>query len=151
MGDHTGGEDVALEDFSVTGKAVHTLLDAGAAGIVETDDRGANFHGLVHDFADLQGECLGKGAAEDREVLGENVDQAAVHRAVARDHAVGKEFFLFLAEVGASVLYEHVEFLETAFVKEHQDALARRVFALGVLFFDLVLTSAQTSLFPQGQ
>ncbi|RUP45734.1 hypothetical protein BC936DRAFT_147810 [Jimgerdemannia flammicorona] len=48
--DHAGGHDVALEDIGVAGQGVDTLLNAGAARVIEADDGGADEHGFVHDL-----------------------------------------------------------------------------------------------------
>jgi hypothetical protein len=84
---------------------------------------------------------LGQRAAEDGEVLAEDIDQAAVDRAPAGDHAVAGDFCLH-AEVGAAVLDEHVELLEGALVEQQLDALARGQLALGVLRLDALLAAA---------
>ena len=139
---HAGSEDVALENLGIAGQAVDAFLDTGSAGVIEADDGCADLHGLVHHLADLRGEGFGKGTAEHGEILGENIDQTAVHCAVAGHHTVGEELVLLDAEVHAAVGYEHVELLKAALVEEHQDALARGIFTLGVLFVNLVLTAA---------
>ena len=65
----TAGEDVALENLSVAGEAVHPLLDTGTARVVETDDRCAHLHGLVEHLANLVGDGFGKRTAGNGEVL----------------------------------------------------------------------------------
>ena len=64
-----GGEGVAQEDVGVAAERDDALLDAGAAGVVEPDDRRAVPHGEVHHLADLVGVRLRERAAEDGEVL----------------------------------------------------------------------------------
>ena len=56
LGNHTRCKDIALENLRVTCESVHTFLDASSAGVVEADDRCTDFHSLVHDLADLEGE-----------------------------------------------------------------------------------------------
>ena len=75
---HARGERVAQEDVRVAGEALHALLDARAARVVEADDRRAHAGGQVHDLADLLRVGAGERAAEDGEVLGEDEDLAAV-------------------------------------------------------------------------
>ena len=81
--DDARGADVATEDLAVEPQGDHALLDAGAARVVEPDDGAPDLHREVHDLDDLLAEDLAEGAAEDREVLGEDGDLAAVDRAVA--------------------------------------------------------------------
>src|SRR3989304_2431423 len=63
---------------------------------------------LVHDLADLVGVGLGEGAAEDGEVLGEDVDQAAINLAVAGHHPVARDELLLHPEVPGPVGDQHV-------------------------------------------
>ena len=51
--------------------------------------------------------------------------------------------FLLHAEVVAAMRNEHVELLEAAFVEQHLDAFAGRVFASFVLFVDRFLSAAE--------
>ena len=81
---HARGQRVAQEDVGVAAERGDALLDARAAGVVEADDRRAVLHRQVHHLADLLGVGLGQRAAEDGEVLGEDVDQAAVDRCRSR-------------------------------------------------------------------
>ena len=100
-----------------------------------------DFHGLVHDLADLLGVGLGQRAAEHREVLAEDEHHAAVDRAVARDDAVAEDLVLLHAEVGAAVLDERVPFLEAALIEQQLDAFARRQLAARVLLVDTFLAA----------
>ena len=127
------GQYVLQEDVGVAGETVDALLDPGAAGVEQADDRGAVAQGHLLHLDDLAGVGAGKRAAEHREILGEDVDVAAVDRAPAGDHAVAGDALLLHAEVVAAVLDEHVELLERAFVEQDVDAFARGELALGVL------------------
>ena len=49
----------------------------------------------------------------------------------------------FHSEVGAAVLDEHIEFLETAFVQKEGQTFAGRKLALCVLSVNALLTSAE--------
>ena len=75
-------------------------------------------------------------AAEDGEVLGEDVDQAAVDPAVAGDDAVAGDHLLLEPEVGGAVGDEAVELDEAAFVEQQVEPLARGELALLVLLGD---------------
>ena len=127
------GERVAQEDVRVAPERGDALLDARAARVVEADDGRAHLHREVHDLADLLGVSLGEAAAEDREVLREDVDEPAVDPPVARDHAVAGDLLLGHAEVQAAVLHELVELFEATLVEQDLDALAGRELAFGVL------------------
>src|SRR5260370_41140875 len=67
---------------------------------------------------------LGERAAEDGEVLRENIDKAPVDAAEAGDEAVARGALLVHAEIGAAVAHEFVELFESVFVEETMDALA---------------------------
>ena len=83
-----GGVHVAAEDLAVEPERDHALLDPGAGALVDADDRAAGLDREVHDLDDLLAVDLAQRAAEDREVLGEHADLAAVDGAVAGDDAV---------------------------------------------------------------
>ena len=95
-------------------------------------------HGQVHDFGDFRGVGFGERAAEDGEVLREDVYQAAVDAAIAGDEAVAGRALRFHAEIVGVVADEFVELFEGAFVEQQVDAfagaeLALLVFALAAL------------------
>ena len=114
--------------------------------IVEADHRRADLHRRVHDLADLLRVPLGQRAAEHGEVLGEDIDQPAVDRARAGDHAVAGDLLLLHAEVDAVVLDVHVIFFEAALIEQHLEPLARGELALGVLRVDPLLAAAEPRL-----
>ncbi len=76
---------------------------------------------------------LGERTAENRKVLGENIDDAAIYGAPAGDDAITRDMRLVHTEVRAAVLLEHVEFLEGPFVQQDVDPLTRRQLAAPVL------------------
>ena len=82
---------------------------------------------------DLLRVGLGQRAAEDREILREDVDRPSVDQAVAGDEAVAIDDLLVHAEIAAAVAHQLVELFEGAFVEQQVDALARGEFAFGVL------------------
>ena len=137
------GQHVALEDVGVAGERDDALVDARAAGVVDADHRDADAHRVVHDLADLLGVRLRERAAEDREVLREDEDRAAVDRAVAGDDAVAGHRLAGHVEVGAAVLDEHVPLLEAALVEQQLDALAGGELALGVVGVDALAPAAE--------
>ena len=133
LGDDAGGVDVAAEDLRVQREGDDALLDPGAAGVVDADDRAADAGGEVHDLDDLLAEHLAEAAAEDGEVLGEDAHLAPVDRAVAGDDAVAVGAAVGHGEVLAAVPGQLVELGERARVEQLLDALAGGALALGVL------------------
>jgi hypothetical protein len=133
LGDDAGGEGVAEEDVGVAAERDDALLNAGAARVVQADHGGAVADREVHDLADLLRERLGERAAEDREVLREDVHQPAVDPSVAGDHAVTVHLLLLETEVRRPVRDEAVELDEGPVVEQEVEALAGRQLSLLVL------------------
>ena len=79
---------------------------------------------------------LAERAAEDGEVLGEDVDQPAVDPAVAGHDAVARNHLLVEPEVGGAVGDEPVQLDEAALVQQQVEPLARGELALLVLLRD---------------
>ena len=146
LGDDSAREHVALEHFGIAAEAGDALLDAGAARIVEADDRRADLHRHVHDLADLLRVALGQRAAEDGEILAEDEDQPAVDRPRSGDDAVAGDHRLLHAEVDAIMLDIHVDLFEAAGIEQHRDPLARGQPALLVLAVDPRLAAAERGL-----
>ena len=46
----TGSQDIAKEDIGIAGQRFNAFLNPGATGIVQSDDRGSNRHGFIHDL-----------------------------------------------------------------------------------------------------
>ncbi len=136
---HAGGDRVAEEDVGVARERHDALLDAGAARVVEPDDRDPELEGEVHDLADLLGVRLGERAAEHREVLREDGDLAALDAAEPGDDAVAGDALALHAEVVAAVHDEAVHLLERTGVEEQVEPLARGELARGVLPLDALL------------
>ena len=144
--DDTRSVDVALEDLSVTGEGAGTLLDTGTARVADADDGSANFHGLVHHLADLQRHGLTQGATEHGEVLGVDVDDAAVDGAVTGDDAVAEVLLLVETEIDGAMGHEHVSLFEAAFVEQDGDTFAGSHLALRMLGVDALLAATETGL-----
>ena len=98
---------------------------------------------------DLLGVHLAERAAEDREVLAEHEDLAAVDRAPAGDHTVGERAVVLDAEAVRPVAGEHVELDERAGVEQQVDALAGGELAPLVLAPDRRLVAGRARLFLQ--
>ena len=146
--DDAGRQHVAQEHLAIAAERRHALLDARAAGVEQADDGCAVLQRHVLDLGDLPGVRLAERAAEHREVLGENIDDAAVDGAPAGDHAVAGDLGLLHAELGAAVFDVHVELLERVVVHEQADALACRELAPLVLGIDAHLPAAQARFRP---
>jgi len=85
-------------------------------------------------------------AAENGEVLAENVDQATINRAPAGDDAIAQNLLLVHAEIRLAVDHQRVDLAERAFVEQQLDALAGGQLALGLARGQLVLAAAHVGL-----
>ena len=110
--DHARRHHVALENVGVAGQRVDTLLNAGAARIVDADAGRAVAQRHVHHLADLVRHRQRQRTGRYREVLCEDIDQTSVDRTVTRYDAVAEGVALVHAEIIAAVRHEHVELLE---------------------------------------
>ena len=88
----------------------------------------------------------GQGAAEHGEILGEDIDGAAVDGAPAGDDPVAGDLLVGHAELVGAMFDEHVELLEAALVQQEVDPLPGGQLALGVLRGDAALAAAQLGL-----
>src|SRR5499427_96410 len=136
------GDHVALEHLAIAAERGDAVLDAGAAGIEQADDRRAGAHRHVLDLDDLLRMGFRQRAAEHGEILGEGEDGAAVDGAKASDDAVAGDLGLVHAEVAGPVLDEHVELLERVAVHQQFHAFARGEFPTFMLRVDARLTAA---------
>ena len=112
----------------------------------EPDDGGAVLERQVHELADLLGMHLPQAAAEDGEILREDVHQAPVDGAPAGDDAVGEVLLLVQVEVGGAVDDEGVQLTEGAFIEQQVEALAGGEAAALVLGFNALQTPSQAAL-----
>ena len=76
--DDARGLGVSAEDVSIPVEGVHSFLNAGPARVVDLDERTPRAHGEVHGSADLRRMHLAQRAAQNREILGGEVDEVAV-------------------------------------------------------------------------
>ena len=88
--------------------------------------------------------CGGEGPTENREILRENEDRAAVHQTMTRDHAVTGDRLFLHPEIAAVMFDEHVVFFERSFVDQGLDPFPGRKFAFGVLGIDPFFAAADT-------
>ena len=139
---HAARERVAQENIGVARERHHAFLNARAARIVEPDHGRALAHREVHDLRDLRRVRFGKRAAENGEVLREDVDEPPVDAAVAGDESVARGPLLFHPEILAVVPDEFVQLLERAFIEQQIDALARAELARFVFAFAALRSAA---------
>ena len=140
------GLDIAPEHVRIAAERGDALLDAGPAGIVETDQRSAVLHSQIHDLADLLGMRFAQRAAKHGEILAEHIDHPAFDGAPAADHAIAGDDGLGHAEFGRTVSNEHIVFFEAAGIEQYFQPLAGSQLALAVLGVDALLPAAQTCL-----
>jgi len=133
--DDSAVESVAQKNVGVAGERHDAFLNASAAGVVEADEGRTHFGGEIHNLDDFGGIGFGKRSAEDGEILGEDVDQAAFDAAVAGDEAVAVIFLFGHAKIGGAVGDQFVGFFEGAVVEQEVDALAGGELAFFVLAF----------------
>ena len=91
-------------------------MDAGAAGVVQTDAGHSHLHGFVHHFADFLRHGFRQGTAVYGEVLGEYINQAAIDGSASGNNTVAQILFFLHSEVGATMELEHVHLFKTALV-----------------------------------
>ena len=84
-----------------------------------------------------------KRAAKNREILGENIHQAAIDGAVARHYAIAEVVFFVQAEVFGAVHHKLANFLKRAFVHQQVDPFAGRELAFFVLGINAVLPATK--------
>ncbi len=136
------GEGVPQEDVRVARQGADALLDPRTARVVEPYHGGTHLHGQVHDLADLPRVGFGEGAAEDREVVGEEEYGPAVHAAEPRHDAVARDALSVHPEIAAVVLHQGVGLFEGTGVEEEVHPLARRQLAGLVLGLHALRTAA---------
>ena len=143
-----GGHHVAVEDLGEQAERDHALLDAGAAAVVDPDDRAAGLQRVIHDLDDLLAVDLAERAAEHGEVLAEHADRASVHGPVPGDHAVAVRPVGLDAEVVRPVPGQLVELGERARVEQHVDPFPGGLLAPVVLLGHRLLRAGVHGLVP---
>ena len=123
-------------------EGVDALSDARPARIVDADEGGPDLHCHVHGLADLLRVHLAERAAYHGEILGKDVDEAAIHRAIADDHSLARGLDLGHAEIGASMLDKGVKLDEGTCVDQGLDPFAGGLFTFGMLRRDSFRSAA---------
>src|SRR3546814_16101093 len=80
-------QHVALKHVGIAAERCDALLNASTAAVVEADDRRDDEHRLFRHLADFLGMTLRQLAAENGEILAEDIEDAAVDRPQTGDHA----------------------------------------------------------------
>src|SRR5690606_30475842 len=118
-----------------------TFLDAGAAGVLEADDRSPHLQAHVHDLADLVRHRCAETASEDGEILAIHQDGPPGDGPVAGEHRVSQGAFVFDPETLCLVTNEQIDLVEGTVVEEGLDAFSSGQLALFVLTGDCSLTA----------
>ena len=142
---HSGRQRVAEKNLGVAAEREHAFLDARAARIVQPDDRRAHLHREVHDLDDLRGVGFRERSAENREVLREGIDDAAVDAAVPGNDAIARDDLVGHPEVEAAMCDELVDLFEGVRVEQQVDALARGQLAGRALALEALFAAAELS------
>ena len=132
LGHDAGEQDIGVEHLAVTGKRIHALLDARAAGILERHHGNADLECVQHGAGDLLRLHLAEGTGDHAEILAHHCHLRVADIAGAGNHAIGGQGPAGHAEVGGIVRGMQAEFLEAAGDDQFADALARRKLSLGV-------------------
>src|ERR1700735_2789978 len=142
---HAAGQRISEKNLGVARKRHHALLNSRAPEIVQANYGRAGAHRQIHNFRDFRRVCFGKRTAENGEVLGEDIDEAAFDAAVTGDEAIAWRALHFPAEIGGMVADKLVELFEGAFVEQQVNAFARAEFSLLVLAFATLGSAARFS------
>ena len=81
--------ELAAGDLGIHGQRGHRILDTGAAGVLNTDDRAADLDGHVHDLGDFFAKGHADRAAVDGFIVSVDTHGTAGDAAIAGDHAIG--------------------------------------------------------------
>ena len=116
-----------VEDAPVAVEGYHSLLDAGAARVLETNEWSSHLHRQIHHLGYLVGHHLAEAAPEDREVLGEHEHLASVHGSPPGDDGVSERTIALDSETDGLVPHQRVDLLKGALVEEHLDPFPGRL------------------------
>ncbi len=95
LGNVSGSHRIIIEDFSVSREGVDAFLNAGAAGIVDTDDGAAVFNRHFDGVCYFITVLFAESTADDGKILGVDHDFLSTDRAIAGDNAVVRELAFF--------------------------------------------------------
>ncbi|MBA7568520.1 hypothetical protein ES708_10249 [subsurface metagenome] len=135
LGDNARSPYLGFEQVAVHFQRVHAFLKAGAAGVVEADQRPAHLLGEINSPDFLNAVVFTEGSGHGHEVFGEGDHRPSVDQAVARYYTFRRYLRLVHAEIGGAVLDEQPYLVEGAPVEEIVDSLAGRPLASIVSLF----------------
>ena len=131
------------KDVGIAAERHHAFLNSRATGIVQADDRRSHLHGEIHDLADLLGIGFAERAAENGEVLGEDVNETAIDAAVSGDHAVAGILLLLHSEIEAAMV-TNLSISSKESLSSRSATRSRAVsLAVGLLAFQALLAAAK--------
>src|SRR5258705_4240868 len=118
-------QGVAQENVGVTSQTHHAFLNARAARIVQADNRNADLHRQVKNFADFF--CVGfrEGTTEDSEILGKHNHAPPVYQTIAGNHTITGIELLVETEVLRTMHHEFAKLFKAVLVQQEVDPLAR--------------------------
>ena len=122
---NTRGLNVPFKDFTISRKAINTLLNTCSTRIVQTNYGCAVFDSHVHNFANLLRMCRRYRTAQNSEVLREHIDHATIDGAPSRHDTIASRALIFHAKIGAAVCNKHVKLFKAAFIQQKFDPLTR--------------------------
>src|SRR5262245_59440669 len=79
---HAGGYSVSQKDIGVSSQRHDAFLNPGSAGVIQADNRSPHLYCEIHNLADLLRVRFTEGAAEDSEILGEDVHKSTIDSSV---------------------------------------------------------------------
>src|ERR1043165_8320012 len=109
-----------------------------ATRVVEAHHRRAVLHGEIHHLADLLGVRFGERAAEDGEVLREDIPEPPFDAAPTGHDAVTEHLLIGETEIGGAMRDEAIELDEGPRIEEHVEPLARGHFPFLMLCRDTI-------------
>ena len=141
---NTRSEDVTLENLSITRQRIDTFLNTCATRVIDTDTRSTHLHGHIHHLTNLERHGFRKRTCRYGKILCKHIHQSSFNSSVTCYHTVARIMLLIHAEVGTTMLNEHIQFFKATLVKQHCNAFASRIFAFGVLFFYRFFSAAHS-------
>ena len=147
LGDNTGRNGVVEEQFAIAAQSVDSFLNTSSAGVVQTNAGSAHLQGQILNFGNLVGMHFTQGAAFNGEVLREYINQTTINSAVTSGYAFTRQFFLVLAEVGAAMTNEAIQFNKGTFIHQQCNSFPSGQFASFVLFFNSLRTAGAQNHF----
>ena len=148
---HTGGTHIHTENIGKHCQRRHTLLDACAAAVINTDDGAPVLQRELLHLHDLLAVHLREGTAVHRKILRVHGNKPPINSAVARNQAIPQRLLLIHAEGGGAVPRHCVELHKRSLVQKHVNTLTRRLLPARMLLFDGCLTAGVNGLLAPGK